>query len=385
MRFQLGPRDEKAAARTAAWIFLVSAIVVTVSNLLTPMPASAQVRLITLILPLLVFGGLLAWPSFAHKSVLLLVSPLLGVFLAVVLNLLTQDASAGAQVAFCLPVLFAASQLRVLGAGLSALAAVVGDALVVAQLRPNAAGVLDLVNVSLVVVLMTGLLAQAGRRQDRLVAQLESRAALDPLTGLVTRRVLDEAVHRSLDPPGCPGGTALILVDVDHFKSINDGYGHPVGDDALVHVAKVLRRHSRPSTVISRLGGDEIAVLLPGCAEVVARDRAHRFLEALMLSPLILPDGRNLTISISIGVAHAQEGEPRLRELYAAADASLYEAKRSGRGRVGRAAQRHPVPTAGPEPDSEGLAYGLLEMRNMPAGVIPGKIGLTSDDCLDHR
>jgi len=384
VRFQLGPRDQRSAARTAAWILLASAIVVMVSSLAVPLSSSTRLISVVLTAPLLIFGGLLAWPPFRYKAAVILVAPLVGVVVATALDLATHDASAGAQVGFCLPVLFAASQLRFLGAGLAAVTAIAGDVVVVLRLRPNSGGFIDVVDLSLVLILMTGLLVLAGRRQDRLVALLESQASLDPLTGLATRRVLDEAVHRALATPAVHAGTALILVDVDHFKSINDTYGHPVGDDALVHIAKVLSRQSRPDTLISRLGGDEIAVLLLGCSEAAARRRAHEFLQTMRESPLTLPNGDCLTMSISIGVAHAPSGQSHLRELYAAADASLYQAKRTGRGRVGQAAVGHPL-FVDPVGDSECVMYGLLEVRDMPDGVFEGDIGLPGDDRIDHR
>ena len=384
MRFQLGPRDERNAARTAAWIYLVSAIVITVSNLIVPLSMSSKLTAIALVLPLLGFGGLLAWSRFPYKAALLLVTPLIGVVFATALNLATHDASAGAQVGFCLPVLFGASQLRFLGAGVAAFGAIAGDVLVVSQLRPNSGGAIDVVDLALVLLLMTGLLVQAGRRQDRLVALLERQASLDPLTGLVTRRVLDDAVHRALATPAVHAGTALILVDVDHFKAINDTYGHPIGDDALVHIARVLSRHSRPDTVISRLGGDEIAVLLLGCSEPAARKRAHEFLRTMLDNPLPLPGGAELPISISLGVAHAPVGESNLRELYAAADASLYEAKRGGRGRVGEGALGPPM-FVSPMNGSEGVPDGLFEMGDVPGGVLQGDVAVAGDDRIDHR
>lgn len=390
LRIQLEPRDPRAAARTAAWIYLVSAAVITGSNLSLPVTGGRGARLVALFIPipLLGFGALLGWPRFRHKRPFLLLSPFLGVGVVVFLDLSTHDSSAGAQVVFCLPVLFAGAQLRFLGACLTAIAAIAGDALVVQQLNATNAGVLDLVDVTLVVGLMTGLLALAGGRQDRLVAMLESQAAQDPLTGLVTRRVLDEAVQRTLSQADGQSGTALILVDVDHFKAINDNYGHPVGDDALVHVAKLLGNHARPDTVISRLGGDEIAVLLPGCTEPLARARAHEFLSAIQENPLVLADGRLLWISISAGLAHVAGGGSRLRDLYAAADASLYEAKRAGRGRVGRSdagpasAYSSTAPTGA---GSERLVDGSLEMGDMPDRVLEGDLGLTGDDRIDHR
>ena len=399
VRFQLGPRDERNAARTAAWICLVSAIVIMVSNTVVPLSSNARLLSIVLTMPLLVLGGLLAWPAFPHKGVILLVIPLIGVVLGASLDLATRDASAGAQVGFCLPVLFGASQLRLLGALVTMVAAIAGAAIVALELRPNTGGLVDVLYLALVLMLMTGLLVQAGRRQDRLVAMLESQAALDPLTGLVTRRVLDEALGRALSTPAVHAGTALILVDVDRFKTINDTYGHPVGDDALVHIAKVLGQHSRPDTVISRLGGDEIAVLLLGCSEVVARKRAHQYLETIRDSPMKLPGGAELTMSISLGVAHAPSGESHLRELYAAADASLYQAKRAGRGRVGQAAVGHPIFVApifesegldssgfdASALDSEGFADRPFEVRDMANGIFPGGVGVSGDDRIDHR
>jgi diguanylate cyclase (GGDEF)-like protein len=388
----LGPRDVRSAARTAAWIYLVSAIVALGSTLVIPPPGdpvTGRIKVLSVLLPLLLFGGLLAAKWFRYKQALLLVTPLFGTSVVLYLNLATNDASAGAQVTFCLPVLFAASQLRFLGAGVAAVASISADVFLVLRFRSDAGGMLDVIDVSLVVLLMTGLLVIAGRRQDRLVALLESQASLDPLTGLVTRRVLDEAVRNALSTAAGQVGTALILVDLDHFKSINDGYGHPVGDDTLMHVARLLGRLARPDTVISRLGGDEIAVLLPGCTEAVARERAEEFLLTVRENPLVLADGTRLPLSISLGVAHAPLGQSHPRELYASADASLYLAKRAGRGRVGQASSGHPLfepPTSvTPGPGSECIVDGTFEMRHVPDGVLQGDVGLPGDDRIDHR
>ena len=131
------------------------------------------------------------------------------------------------------------------------------------------------------------------------------------------------------------GGTSLILLDVDRFKHINDTWGHPAGDAALTHLADVLRSHSRPDTVLSRLGGDELAMLLPGCPYDVALRRAWELVEAVRTSPMTLPHGDQVALSISVGVAHAPVHADSLQGLYTAADLSLYDAKRNGRGRVG--------------------------------------------------
>jgi diguanylate cyclase (GGDEF)-like protein len=363
-------------------MFLVSSVVVIVSSFSLPVTGGPSARTVALVSPvvLLVYAALLAWPTFRCRGALVATAPLLGVVVIAFLDLATVDHSAGAQVVFCLPTIFAASQLRILGAAIAAVAAVLGDTVVVLRLDPAAAGALDVVDLTLVVSLMSGLLVFAGRKQDRLVAMLESQAALDPLTGLVTRRILDDAMNRALN--GAHGraeeaGTALILIDVDNFKAINDNHGHPVGDDALVHVAGLLARQSRPDTVIGRLGGDEMAVLLPNCTDVVAQERAQEFLRRVEQTPMRLADGELLRISISVGVAHAPIGDAHLRELYSAADASLYEAKRAGRGRVGRSLSGRPK-------GLERVVDGAFEVGDVQGGVLERDVGVAGDDRLDH-
>ena len=168
---------------------------------------------------------------------------------------------------------------------------------------------------------------------------LQQQARVDSLTGLVNRRVLDEALTTALTTRVSRQGAALVLVDVDSFELINDRHGHPVGDDALAHIADVLRGVVRPGdAVLSRTGGDELAVLLPDCPADVAVRRAHDVLDAVRSAPLVLPGGGLLGIWISLGVAHAPSHAVGLEELHAAADAALHAAKRGGRGRVELAA-----------------------------------------------
>ena len=193
----------------------------------------------------------------------------------------------------------------------------------------------DFVFVSTTLVMIAGLLTTAGIRQDRLVAQLQQQAAIDPLTGLVTRRVLDDALQCALTGATSTLGTALVLVDLDHFKRVNDTHGHPIGDDVLAHAATLLRERAGPDCVVGRIGGDEMAVLIPGCSPAQARRCAEDLAATVRCRPLPLPDGEQVTISASIGLAHAPQGSSSLRDLYAAADASLYAAKHAGRDRVG--------------------------------------------------
>ena len=265
-------------------------------------------------------------------SVLWAAAPVFGILLVAALDLATADASAAGQVFFCFPVLYAAAQLRPPAAYAAMALAVAADAVVAVSLLPPLAAGTDVVYVGVTLVTMTVLLVRAGQRQDRLTAELRRQAAIDPLTGLVTRRVLDDAAECALSSSDV--GTVLVLADVDHFKAINDTYGHPVGDAALVHLAEILAAHSRPQDVVSRLGGDEVALLLPGCSAWTGTVRAGRIVRAVRDTPLLTEFG-TIPMSISAGVAHAPRDAGDLRSLYAAADSTLYEAKRAGRGRVG--------------------------------------------------
>ena len=257
-----------------------------------------------------------------------------GVLLASGINLLTEDASVGAQAFLSFPVLWAASHLRRTAVVLVTAVAVAGNAVVVPQLLPWEVAASDVLLTAMVLAVAALMLERSGTVQERLVRALEQQATVDTLTGLVNRRVLDDALTGALTGPA-DDGTALLLLDVDSFKQINDVHGHPVGDDALVHLAGIVRRQIRAGdAVLSRLGGDELAVLLPGCTAEVAVDRAGSVLATVLSTPLTLPDGSLLAMSVSVGVAHCRDGALDRRAFYAAADQALYRAKRGGRGRV---------------------------------------------------
>ncbi len=258
-----------------------------------------------------------------------------GALLACALNWVTQDPSAGAQAFLAFPVLWAAAHLRRTAVVVVTACAVAANAIVVPMLLPLESALSDVILTGVVFTVVAAMLERAGNVQERLVEALEQQATVDTLTGLVNRRVFDDALAGALDGPAGDDGTALLLLDVDSFKQINDQHGHPVGDDALVHVAGIIRRQIRAGdAVLSRVGGDELAVLLPGCTAGVAVARAESVLGTVLSTPLVLPDGGLLAMSVSVGVAHACETEIGMREFYAAADRALYRAKRAGRGRV---------------------------------------------------
>lgn len=160
---------------------------------------------------------------------------------------------------------------------------------------------------------------------------LERLATTDPLTGLANRRALLQGMERELRRTG-PGHVegALLVLDLDHFKSINDTYGHAAGDKVLVHLAHLLRSMLRQNDIAGRLGGEEFAVLLPGAE----RERALAIAERLRLAvehSAIEYEGRVIAVTASIGLAPL-EGE--VDGIFALADEALYRAKNEGRNRM---------------------------------------------------
>jgi diguanylate cyclase (GGDEF)-like protein len=302
----------------------------------SPPTTGLGARVLACAVPAVLVGAVVALRRGDERIVqwLWLPLPFAGIAAIVALDLVTHDPSAGGQVFFCYPVLYAASLLRARVAYACLAVSVVAEAVVTLTLEPLHAALTDLGYVGATLATVTLLVVHATDRQQDLVQALQRQAALDPLTGLVTRRVLDDAAQAALAVGEARGGTALLLLDIDNFKTVNDTHGHPAGDQALQHVARVLGRVSRPDTVISRIGGDEIAVLLPGCPAEVARTRAHQMIDAVRANPLTLPDGTLLALSVSLGVGYVARGLG-LRELYASADRSLYGAKHAGRNRVG--------------------------------------------------
>ncbi|MGY1603956.1 GGDEF domain-containing protein [Geodermatophilus sp. SYSU D00815] len=329
----LRARDPRAAARSAVLILAVCATALAGLTVVEQAPAATQAVQWAGVLVLL---GAAAVCRFVRAELLDRVGvcvglALGGVFLASTLNFVSGDTSITGQAFLAFPVLWAASHLRRGAVVLTTGLALAVNTATLLLLEPVAKAATDLVFFGAVLLVMSVMLVRANETQERLVAALQQQAAVDALTGLVNRRVFDEALESARTAPEGVG-TGLVLVDVDAFKTINDSYGHPVGDEVLVHLAGVLRGSVRADdAVLSRLGGDELAVLLPGCTPEVAARRAEQLLAAVRSAPLQLPDGTLLSLSISVGVAHST-GDART--LYSAADAALYEAKRGGRGRV---------------------------------------------------
>ena len=159
-------------------------------------------------------------------------------------------------------------------------------------------------------------------------------AYVDDLTRLANRRRLDHDLPRTLEGWLGAGRTvAFAMVDVDHFKAVNDAHGHPAGDELLKTVARILTLHVRAEDVVYRYGGEEFCILLPGATAAEALTVAERVRDAVARHASVrLPDGRVARVTVSVGVALADG--PEVERLVGAADRALYEAKHAGRNRT---------------------------------------------------
>jgi diguanylate cyclase (GGDEF)-like protein len=168
---------------------------------------------------------------------------------------------------------------------------------------------------------------------ERTVIAHKTAASVDPLTGLLNRRGFAEACARVIDREAKAGGrpvTAMIF-DIDHFKGINDRFGHPAGDEILKLFATIVVNNLRISDLSGRIGGEEFAALLP-CSLEEGLLVAERVRDAFEASDIVVEEGK-VDTTVSIGVAGGPAGT-ELEVLLAAADTALYQAKRSGRNRV---------------------------------------------------
>jgi two-component system cell cycle response regulator len=178
------------------------------------------------------------------------------------------------------------------------------------------------------------LLARQADRLAEVARQLEHLAASDPLTGLPNRRYFVERLDAECARARRRAGAlALISIDLDYFKRVNDRHGHPFGDRMLQHVAGVLRSAARVEDVVCRVGGEEFFVLCPGADAEDARAIAERFRAALAGGGVLDADGTLVRITASAGIAvHRPNGSAE--DLILRADRALYEAKGAGRNRV---------------------------------------------------
>jgi len=159
------------------------------------------------------------------------------------------------------------------------------------------------------------------------VVELRRSALTDPLTGLANRTGFWAGFEH--DAPAGRHDIGLLYVDLDHFKAVNDTYGHPVGDALLVAVAERLTAVVRPGDLIARMGGDEFTVILNGASDA-APAIAERIVASLA-EPFAI-EGHPILVGASVGVAATPPASVTPQDLLDAADRALYRAKQSGRG-----------------------------------------------------
>ncbi len=188
----------------------------------------------------------------------------------------------------------------------------------------------------------------------------------DPLTGLANRRHFRSVVDRSIDIVARSGEPALMLMlDIDHFKKVNDTYGHQAGDRVLQAIAKALESCVRPMDTVARLGGEEFAVMLPSCHPPFGNIVAERIRKCIEAMEIQIAPSQTLQVTISIGGAFAPEWVRSTATLWSErADLQLYRAKAEGRNRVFLDQQQEVFVSA----EEKNLLFGHLSLGD-PAWI----------------
>lgn len=171
-------------------------------------------------------------------------------------------------------------------------------------------------------------------QRSLLYQQLQTAARTDPKTGLLNAPTWEQAAVNEISRArSTQGRTAVLIIDIDHFKRVNDSHGHLFGDQVLLGVATTIAQELRQSDLLGRFGGEEFVVLLPG-ADIEEAGRVAERLRARVGGMEIAVDGVPVAITVSVGVAVAGDHGDDLVELLTAADLALYRAKETGRNRV---------------------------------------------------
>ncbi|HHP7232820.1 MAG TPA: GGDEF domain-containing protein [Xenococcaceae cyanobacterium] len=186
--------------------------------------------------------------------------------------------------------------------------------------------------------LVSSLSLQTAKDMQRL-SFLEYENITDPLTELYNRRYLERQLQQEIElAQRYELPLSLLLIDVDYFKLINDNYGHQIGDLALCHLSKLIRKMIRHSDIAARYGGEEFLIIAPSTSSFVATALAERLRQGIESQLLILPknsqEQREIRLTVSIGVVSLSSEVDNSQKLFIAADEALYRAKQEGRNRV---------------------------------------------------
>ncbi|MEV0560667.1 GGDEF domain-containing protein [Dactylosporangium sp. NPDC050588] len=326
-------RDRTAATRAVAYFLMLGGAVVGTCALLVPGFAGSAAGVVATVVTAgaMIFAGACCRlvPQRVPEPFWVAV-PILGVAIIGGLNLATEDVSVSAHLYYLWPLIYAATFLRKDVAYALLAAASVTDAAVTFTLQPVGVGLTDVAALVTAYCVLTVVVTKLRSREDALVTMLERQATTDPLTGLPNRRAFDRDLATALAAARTTAAEhCLLIVDVDHFKTINDTWGHATGDAVLVQVAAALRDAAAGGAVAARLGGDEFAVIVEGGVPVARRVAAA--VRAAVAGISDLPDGLP---TLSIGLASTRSGATEAEALLAAADRTLYDAKVRGRDRV---------------------------------------------------
>ncbi len=339
-------RDLHGASRAVAYLTLASAPYAAITGALTPgIGVFGLVAVMVTAIGMAVVGTI-CWrrptfwpPTFWYGA------PAIACTVITLLNIGTGDSSSGAQLFFLWPVLYAANFLGHRAVAVTLALVFAGHAGVVFSLLAPSKALADWVAMTLAMSMTAVVVAGLRTRADRLREVLERQANADELTGLTNRRSLTESLTEASEWSRRTGNClALITVDLDHFKAINDTYGHAEGDRALMLVAKAMNTVTGEAGIAARLGGDEFVMLLRlSATEPQARQAAIEVAEALVAVVSASTDSPGGPPSLSVGVALFPADASTVEELITASDAALYEAKTSGRSRIAVAKGRQNV------------------------------------------
>lgn len=173
------------------------------------------------------------------------------------------------------------------------------------------------------------------KKSEYLFSQYETESSKDFLTGLFNVRRFDDVWQRNSEEVKKNQGTlSLLILDVDHFKFINDNYGHAVGDFILIELSRLMEDTISKEGTVFRKGGEEFAVILPRCDKIKALKLAERLRYNIQHHDFVTSSGENIKVTISIGVAAYPETTNETRTMVEKADTALYLAKSSGRNQV---------------------------------------------------
>jgi len=172
-------------------------------------------------------------------------------------------------------------------------------------------------------------------KQQEKENSLTEQASIDELTGLLNRRAFTEAADNAINAAINQKSTlTLAMIDADHFKKINDNYGHDIGDQALCQLSAIMQSCFRKSDLLARFGGEEFVVVIAGCDEKKILDKMNQFREQVSRTLIEIATSSEINLTISIGIAFLEKNNNNLTDLIKAADIALYQAKDSGRNKV---------------------------------------------------